>query len=179
MFADLDYGQGDLREDVLRWTEWMVSGEKEEGGIGGVGGFRLDAAKHYSRGFQRDVVRRARSTAKNSKTQDGERTMGNGDGWVSEGRNRFWTIIEYWSWNSEKLAKTVDAFEEVGGAGVFDVQLMYNFFDLSNGKVRDLREMSANSLVNLRAGNAVVSSSFTSFLSLAPFSPIPHCLLSF
>ena len=164
MFADLDYEQGDLREDVLRWVEWMVGGEEKEeeegggiGGIGGVGGFRLDAAKHYSRGFQRDVVKRARSTAKNSKTQDEERTMGNGDGWVSEGRNRFWTIIEYWSWNSETLAKTVDAFEDVGGAGVFDVQLMYNFFDLSVGKVRDLREMSANSLVNLRAGNAVVS----------------------
>ena len=49
MFADLDYSNPDVRQDVLRWGAWI-------GSQLGLSGMRLDAVKHYSAAFQKEFI---------------------------------------------------------------------------------------------------------------------------
>ena len=49
MFADVDYTQPDVIDDVKRWVEWIGKQTK-------VKGMRLDAIKHYSSDFLRELV---------------------------------------------------------------------------------------------------------------------------
>lgn len=74
MFANLDYSNLEVREDVLNWTEW-ISGQLP------LSGMRLDAVKHYSSEFQGVLVDHIR------------RTVG-----------RDWFIVsEFWSGNVVEL----------------------------------------------------------------------------
>lgn len=49
MFANIDYSNPEVREDVFRWGEWI--GKELE-----ISGLRLDAVKHYSESFLRDFI---------------------------------------------------------------------------------------------------------------------------
>lgn len=55
MFADMDYSNAQVREDVLRWGEWIGTNLP-------LSGMRLDAVKHYSATFQREFINHIRST---------------------------------------------------------------------------------------------------------------------
>lgn len=55
MFSDLDYSNREVREDVLRWGQW-ISTEMS------LSGMRLDAVKHYSAGFQKKFIDHLRET---------------------------------------------------------------------------------------------------------------------
>ncbi|GAD96909.1 alpha-amylase, putative [Paecilomyces variotii No. 5] len=55
MFADLDYSNQDVRQDVLHWGEWIAQQLP-------LSGIRLDAAKHYSSRFQKDFVEHMKRT---------------------------------------------------------------------------------------------------------------------
>lgn len=55
MFANLDYSNAEVREDVLNWAEW-ISGQLP------LRGMRLDAVKHYSSEFQCVLVDHIRQT---------------------------------------------------------------------------------------------------------------------
>jgi alpha-amylase len=50
MFADVDYSNPEVREDVFRWGEWI--GKELP-----LSGIRFDAVKHYSEDFLRDFIR--------------------------------------------------------------------------------------------------------------------------
>lgn len=55
MFADLDYSNQEVRQDVLCWGEWI--GQQLP-----LSGMRLDAAKHYSSQFQKDFIKHMKRT---------------------------------------------------------------------------------------------------------------------
>ncbi|KAI9932117.1 hypothetical protein ASPWEDRAFT_171758 [Aspergillus wentii DTO 134E9] len=55
MFSDLDYSNREVREDVLKWGQW-ISTEMS------LSGMRLDAVKHYSAGFQKKFIDHLRET---------------------------------------------------------------------------------------------------------------------
>nr|BAC55903.1 hypothetical protein [Aspergillus oryzae] len=48
MFANLDYSNPEVREDVLNWGTWITNELS-------LSGMRLDAAKHFSAGFQKEL----------------------------------------------------------------------------------------------------------------------------
>ncbi|KAL2382459.1 hypothetical protein RJZ90_003245 [Blastomyces dermatitidis] len=49
MFANLDYSHPEVREDVLKWIQWI--GDQLP-----IAGLRLDAVKHYSAGFLKEFI---------------------------------------------------------------------------------------------------------------------------
>lgn len=55
MFADLDYSNPEVRQDVMKWGEWI--GKELP-----LSGMRLDAVKHYSFSFQKQFVDHMRRT---------------------------------------------------------------------------------------------------------------------
>ncbi|OAX84201.1 hypothetical protein ACJ72_01433 [Emergomyces africanus] len=55
MFANLDYSHPEVREDVLKWIQWM--GKQLP-----LAGLRFDAVKHYSAGFLKEFIVNARRT---------------------------------------------------------------------------------------------------------------------
>jgi len=129
MCANVDYGNANVREDVKNWGRWL-SHE-----LPGVRGTRLDAIKHYSAGFQKEYIDYVKRAAD------------------ADGSNYFF-VGEYWSRNSLALSKHMD--KTFGGQlHMFDVGLMYNFHEISNGRVRDLRRVFSGSLVELQPKRAV------------------------
>jgi alpha-amylase len=50
MFADMDYSNLEVRDDVFRWGEWIGKELK-------LSGIRFDAVKHYSEDFLRDFIK--------------------------------------------------------------------------------------------------------------------------
>ena len=75
MFADVDYSNSEVREDVVRWGEWI-------GRELPISGMRLDAVKHYSEDFLREFIRHL------------DRTVG---------KNWFY-VAEYWRDDLDLLA---------------------------------------------------------------------------
>lgn len=49
MFADVDFSQLDVQQDLLNWGTWITSELN-------LSGMRLDAIKHYSQSFQKRFV---------------------------------------------------------------------------------------------------------------------------
>lgn len=134
MFADLDYSNLEVRQDVLRWSEWI-------GDQLGIRGMRLDAAKHYSAGFQRELIDRLRARF----GQD------------------FFFIGEYWSTELKTLVK----YLEIMGyrLSLFDVPLMETFSKKSQVKAADLRTIFGDTLVASKPEHAIVG-----FLRLLQYS---------
>ncbi|KAJ4289938.1 hypothetical protein N0V88_006735 [Collariella sp. IMI 366227] len=125
MFADIDHRHPEVRANILRWVEWLPWQVK-------LGGLRLDAIKHYSFEFVRDLVRH-----------------------VQEHVDKDWFIVgEYWREDSEFLARYIEYMEH--RISLFDVQLVSNFSRLSlleeNG---DLRKVFDDTLVLWKPDNAV------------------------
>ncbi|RMZ77870.1 hypothetical protein DV738_g4198, partial [Chaetothyriales sp. CBS 135597] len=128
MFADVDYSQPSVREDVLKWSVWIT---RELG----LSGFRLDASKHYSLNFQKQLVQ----------TLD-----------QAFGKN-FFVVAEYWNRDSLALGKIIGKFK--GRVSLFDVQLVYNLSDISSAKPSDpkgdLRRVFEGTLVSIHPQRAV------------------------
>ncbi|KAL1979962.1 hypothetical protein VTN96DRAFT_4847 [Rasamsonia emersonii] len=82
MFADLDYSNPEVQQDVLKWTEWIGTQLP-------LSGIRLDAVKHYSAAFQKTLVDHARRTV---------------------GANWF-IVAEYWSGNYRELLKYLEKMD--------------------------------------------------------------------
>ncbi|KAK4149463.1 alpha-amylase [Chaetomidium leptoderma] len=124
LFADIDHKHPEVREDMFRWVEWLPRQMK-------LGGLRLDAIKHYSFEFQRDLVAH-----------------------IKERVDPGWLIVgEYWREDSEFLAKFIEYMGHQ--VSLFDVQLVSNFSRVSlKGEKGDLRKVLDDSLALWKPDNA-------------------------
>jgi alpha-amylase len=125
MFANLDYSNPEVREDVLRWGTWISTQLP-------LSGIRLDAAKHFSTGFQRDFIDHVRKTA----------------------NENLFVIGEYWSGDIQDLLRYLEAMEYRLSA--VDVPLVSNFSRISHLKGSDLRKIFKGTLVQHKPENALV-----------------------
>ncbi|PWY72968.1 alpha-amylase [Aspergillus heteromorphus CBS 117.55] len=124
MFADVDYANAEVRADVLRWGAWISS-------LLSLKGMRLDAAKHFSMGFQREFIDHVR------RETDAE----------------FWVMGEYWSGDVKELVGYLEEMEYRVSA--VDVPLVVNFSRLSRTPGADLRRVLEGTLVECRPDNAL------------------------
>ena len=125
MFADLDHSHPEVRKDIFDWGTWITTAL-------GLGGMRLDAIKHYSLSFLKDLISHLDLQNKN-----------------------LFFIGEYWVADSKILQNVLRAFN--GRISLFDVQLVYNLSDYSQGRKTDLRNVLQGSLSELDPRHAVVS----------------------
>lgn len=126
MFSDIDHANPEVREDLFHWVKWLSSQVK-------LGGLRLDAVKHYSAKFLRDLLLHIDQTV-----------------------DRDWFIVgEYWRGDSDLLARYIEYMNN--RISLFDVKLLENFSKLSMRENSDLRTILAGSLVEIKPNNAVVS----------------------
>jgi len=127
MFADIDHRHPDVRRDIFYWTSWLSKQVK-------LGGMRVDAIKHYSFEFLRDLIAHIHANV------DPE-----------------WFIVgEYWRQDSEFLARYVEFMGHK--ISLFDVQLVSNFSTVSLLEEKgDLRTVFDDALVVWKPDNAVVS----------------------
>lgn len=128
MFADIDHSHPAVRTDIFNWSSWITSSLE-------LGGMRLDAIKHYSLAFLRDLIRHVDTNA-------------------PKGKSLFF-VGEYWDANTAALEKVIQQFH--GRMNLFDVQLVYNFSDFSKGRKWDLKAVLDGSLVQRVPKHAVVS----------------------
>ncbi|EXJ65846.1 uncharacterized protein A1O5_11087 [Cladophialophora psammophila CBS 110553] len=126
MFADLDHSHSAVRSDILNWGAWITS-------LLNLGGFRLDAIKHYSLSFLADFLSHLDTT-------------------TSQGKRLFY-VGEYWDSNVFTLESVIKRCH--GRLNLFDVQLVYTFSDFSKGRKHDLRTIFDGSLVQRDHGHAV------------------------
>lgn len=137
MFSNIDYTQQRIREDVIKWGEWMVNEV-------GVTGFRLDAVQHFSYNFTRDWIRHVNDIYQEN-----------------NGRSVF-VVGEVWRDLSSISAWLAAVQHPSHGPQIYayDAPLLYNFSRISEdirqrSKNTDLRTVLRNSLVNSRPEAAV------------------------
>ncbi|KUI66735.1 Alpha-amylase [Cytospora mali] len=124
MFADIDHSDPEVRQDLFNWVQWLASQVR-------LGGFRLDAIKHYSASFLKELIAHI------------DRTVG-----------RDWFIVgEYWREEQSVLSKFINFMD--GRISLFDVRLVNNFSRLSFQDNADLRTVFDGSLVATMPNNAV------------------------
>ncbi|KAK0906022.1 hypothetical protein LTR57_018008 [Friedmanniomyces endolithicus] len=133
MFANVDYQHPEVRQDVLKWGDWMVQST-------GVDGFRLDAVQHFSYNFTREWISRVRASSRQSRGKDA------------------FVVGEIWTGEVERITKWLDVVGQ--GVYVYDSPLLYNFSriseDVRTGSVNaDLRTIIRNSLLETRPEAAV------------------------
>jgi alpha-amylase len=127
LFADIDHKHPEVRAELFRWVEWLPRQLK-------LGGLRLDAIKHYSFRFLRDLV----SHIKQRVDPD------------------LFIVGEYWREDSEYLAKFIEFMDHQ--ISLFDVQLVSNFSKVSLLSDKgDLRKVLDDSLALWKPDHAVVS----------------------
>jgi len=134
MFANIDHNHPAVRDDVLRWGQWMIEDV-------GIDGFRLDAVQHFSYAFTRDWVARVNECSKR----------------MRGGHNAF-VVGEIWTGEVERILKWLDAVGQ--GAYAYDSPLLYNFSRVSEdvrrgSKNADLRTILRDSLLQARPDHAV------------------------
>ncbi|KAL1302682.1 hypothetical protein AAFC00_003045 [Neodothiora populina] len=130
MFSNIDHANPEVREDLMKWGQWMVRDV-------GVDGFRLDAVPHYSWNFARDWVCQVIKAA------------------VQQRRDLL-ILGEYWMPNVAKIVRWVDNVGQ--GVKAIDAPLYMNFSKLSQSKFKleaDLRRVYRDTLVAARPDNAV------------------------
>ena len=125
MGMDVDYSNRKVVRETRQWLRWYLKQT-------GVDGFRLDAVKHISAPFYRDMLKYVR-------TQTGSPLP---------------TVGEYWSGDIGKLLHYLDSVDNE--MSLFDVSLHYNFFTASQaGADYDLRHILDNTILKERPQNAV------------------------
>lgn len=128
MFANLDYTNAEVREDVLNWIEWLG------GQLPALSGMRLDAVKHYSSEFQSMLVDHI------------GRTVG-----------KDWFIVaEYWSGNVVELQEYLKQINKPE-VYLFDAPLCQRLSAISQTRCADLRLIFDQTLVRTEPEHAVVS----------------------
>jgi alpha-amylase len=125
MFANVDHGNPEVRTEFQHWATSLGKSMK-------LGGLRLDAIKHYSRGFLEDFVNRL------------DQSVG----------NDWFYVGEYWDQDSYLLAEYIDYFQ--GRISLFDIKLVNNFSRVSLDEDADLRTVFDDSLCLVRPENSVV-----------------------
>lgn len=133
MFSNIDHSHPDVRRDLFHWVEWLGSQFQ-------LGGLRLDAIKHYSASFQRDLIK-----------------------YIYETVGRDWLVVgEYWRADAKVLAGYIEYMNN--RLSLFDVPLVESFSRVSLGIEPDIRKIfDGGSLVAIKPANAVVSSSSSPF----------------
>lgn len=125
MFANVDHANPEVRKDLFYWIEWLASQLR-------LGGLRLDAIKHYSASFLKDLIAHIDATV-----------------------GRDWFLVgEYWREDSAVLARYIEFMNH--RLSLFDVRLVQNFSRLSWQPRGDLRSVFAGTLVGIKPENAVV-----------------------
>ena len=117
MFADIDYENADVVQEVLNWADWYI---KETG----VDGFRLDAIKHINYHFLKNMIDSVREN----------------------GRPDFFMVGEYWKTDYETIHDyleetdfTLDLFDVSLHYNFYSAS--------NQGSDYDLRELATNTLV--------------------------------
>ncbi|KLO17207.1 glycoside hydrolase family 13 protein [Schizopora paradoxa] len=124
--CDIDHTQPDVKEDLLRWGEWIL---EQTGGAG----FRFDAMKHFDRRFLAEFIERCR------------RSLGSRD---------MFAVSEYWSDSISKVEHYIKQIR--GQTSFFDVPFHYNLHNASrNQSTYDLRKILKKSLLERRPWDAV------------------------
>lgn len=126
MFANLDYSNAEVRRDVLNWAEWLNSQLP-------LRGMRLDAVKHYSASFQKELIDHLRAVA-------GPDYFIVGEYWKGESR----PLVEYLKQMDYKLS-------------LFDSALVGRFSSISQTPGADLRNIFYDTLVQQYPDHSVVS----------------------
>ena len=125
MGMNVDMSNRTVRREAETWLRWYL---KETG----IDGLRLDAVKHISFPFYRDLLKRLRE----------------------EGYPNLPAVGEYWSGELGRLLHYLDAVDNE--MSLFDVALHYNFFHASEqGSSFDMSRIYENTLVAERPVNAV------------------------
>ncbi|KAK3385763.1 alpha-amylase-like protein [Podospora didyma] len=127
MFADVDHKHPEVRRDLFHWVSWLSAQMKHQ-----IGGLRLDAIKHFSFAFLRDLLAH-----------------------IDNSVNPYWFIVgEYWREDSEFLAHFIEYMNH--RLSLFDVQLVSNFSRVSLLEEKgDLRTIFDDALVVWKPENAV------------------------
>lgn len=127
MFADIDHKHPEVRRDIFYWTLWLSRQVK-------LGGLRVDAIKHYSFEFLKDLITHIHTHVDPN-----------------------WFIVgEYWRQDSEFLARYIEFMDH--RISLFDVQLVSNFSRVSLMEEEgDLRTIFDDALVVWKPSHAVVS----------------------
>ncbi|KAH8432285.1 alpha-amylase [Aspergillus melleus] len=151
MFADLDYADPEVQDDVLNWATWIASQLP-------LSGMRLDAAKHYSSGFQTILVDHLRATF----------------------GPLFFVVAEYWKGEVEPLLEYLEQTEYK--TSLFDAPLVERFSSTSLTRKADLRDIFDGTLVECQPSHAVLITSQQPGQSLeAPiasfFKPLAYSLI--
>ncbi|KAM7221889.1 glycoside hydrolase family 13 protein [Rhypophila decipiens] len=125
MFADIDHKHPEVRRDIFYWTSWLSRQVK-------LGGMRLDAIKHYSFEFLRDLITHIHLHV-----------------------DPDWFLVgEYWRQDSEFLARYIEFMDH--RISLFDVQLVNNFSQVSlRGEKGDLRTIFDDALIIWKPHHAV------------------------
>ena len=125
MGMDVDYGNSAAVRETKKWLRWYIK-------TAGIDGFRLDAVKHISAVFYRDLLDYLRK-------QTGMELP---------------AVGEYWSNDIGRLLNYLDSVNNE--MSLFDVALHYNFFSASQaGASYDLRTLLDHTLMKERPQNAV------------------------
>lgn len=118
IFSNLYYGHPEVRQDVLRWGQWMVEDV-------GIHGFRLDAVQHFSWNFCREWIAKVQTTSRQK-----------------FGKNAF-VVGEVWAPEVTRQLRWLDCVVPSGsenGVYAFDAPLLYSFSRISE----DVRRGSKN-----------------------------------
>ncbi|MBQ6518400.1 MAG: alpha-amylase [Anaerolineaceae bacterium] len=122
---DVDMSNPVVVRETKRWLRWYIK-------TTGIDGFRLDAVKHISFPFYRELL-------KDIRKKSGLELP---------------AVGEYWSGDLSKLLNYLDTVDNE--MSLFDVPLHYNFFNASqSGADFDLRTIFDNTLIRERPQNAV------------------------
>ena len=125
MGMNVDMSNPRVVRETKKWLRWYLR-------TTGVDGLRLDAVKHISFPFYRELLQDIRE----------------------ERQCALPAVGEYWSGDLERLLHYLDAVEN--RMSLFDVALHYNIFHASQaGESYDLRTILDNTLVKARPENAV------------------------
>lgn len=128
MCGNIDHSHPDVRRDLFYWIEWLGSQFR-------LGGLRIDAVKHYSASFLRDLMRHIDQTV--------------GKDWFMVG--------EYWRADAKVLSAYIEYMNH--RLSLFDVPLVESFSNVSRGVEPDLRKVFEGSLAATKPANAVVGDS--------------------
>ncbi|RDW90141.1 uncharacterized protein DSM5745_01916 [Aspergillus mulundensis] len=125
MFANLDYSNQEVRDDVLRWGNWITTQLP-------LRGMRLDAVKHYSAAFQKSFIETLRG------------------GPLGE---KFFFVGEYWKGETDILLSYLERMDFQ--LSLFDVPLLNRFSVTSRTEGADMRQIFENTLVQKSPEHAV------------------------
>ena len=125
MGMNVDMNNPEVVKETKKWLRWYI----EETGIDGL---RLDAVKHISFPFYKELLKELRACT-------GE---------------PFPAVGEYWSGDIGRLLHYLDCVDNE--MSLFDVALHYNFYNAStSGNGYDMRGIFANTLISERPEHAV------------------------